>query len=182
MLKTLNYKQRKILWAAIMLTAFYIAYSFSFKQAIGAIVTYKELTKAAHTESFSAGATLQITRKNTFYLSVLKGYKIRRNDSENYIWQSVSGMAISKDVLIGFNPDDKSVHLDTSQLTKKVLIKSFMVKGNFFNITKFLDTLSRSKGIGRLSAVNLSAKKETSPDIKKSDQLNLSFTLLGRTY
>lgn len=181
MLKKIGYRQKRLGFGLLMALVLYLSYIFSFKQTIDAIITNNELRKAGKDEGFSDSALPQIRRKNSFYQEVLKGYRIRKQDSENHIWQSVSGMAVAERVLISFDPEDKGLPVDTGKFTKDLVRKQFLLKGNYFNITRFLDTLSRAKGVGRLSELNLSMKKNQFQDDDRKD-LNLAITLVGRSF
>jgi hypothetical protein len=181
MFKKIAYKQKRLGLALLMVLMVYLSYIFSFKQTINAIATHMELSKAGKNENFSDSALPQIERKNSFYQEVLKGYRIRKQDSENQIWQSVSGMAVAEKVLISFDPDDKSLPADTGNFANNLVRKQFLLKGNYFNITRFLDTLSRARGIGRLSEVNLYMKKSQGQDHEAKD-LNLAITLVGQSF
>lgn len=181
MFKKIGYKQKRLGLGLLMVLMFYLSYIFSFKQTINAIATNIELSKAGMAENFSDSALPQIERKNSFYQDVLKAYRIREQDSENQIWQSVSGMAVAEKVLISFDPDDKSLQADTGKFTDNLIRKQFLLKGNYFNITRFLDTLSRARGVGRLSELNLFIKKSQGQDNEPKD-LNLAITLVGQSF
>jgi hypothetical protein len=159
MLENLSPKTKKIILGLLMLLMVYMAYVLSFKNAISALVLNSQLKEVASGGGEPSAAIAQLEREHGFYLNVLKGYRVKPDDRESRLWQSVSGMAIATGVSIGFSPEEVKVLSDTSAVDSTVVFDSFTFSGDYNNLVKLLDTLSRSKGTGRIASAKLS--KET---------------------
>jgi len=177
MLDKLDYRKKQILLAAFALLLLYIAYQFSFKNAFEAIALNRQLKKEGVATEGQSVSYPQIERKNEFYKSVIKGYKVRKDDRENQLWQSLSGMSIANQVQISFVAE-KAVLADTSAVAKGVVTDQFTFKGRYANLVKLLDTISKSKGIGKIYNLKLQQGK-TNQQQEKSDKLMLVMGLKG---
>lgn len=178
MLAKLDSKQKNLIfWAAVVLLV-YIAYICSFKPTLQAMLLHHQLEKDNSTATFSASSFAQTAHKNQFYQEVMKGYRIKTADYENRIWQSLSGMALSKGVDIGFAPNLLATSADTSAMSKGIITQQFNFKGSYFGLVKLLDTLSRTEGLGKVAELKLSAKTALQPEVKK-DKLYLQVALKG---
>jgi len=162
-----------------MILVVYLAYVFSFEKAIAAFVLNRQLKQAGHPGEEPDAAFPQLERKHAFYQSVLKGYKVRHEDRENRLWQSVSAMAIAKNVEINFSPNIATAEKDTSEIVRGVVAQKFTFRGSYFNIVKLLDTLAKSPGIGKIADAKL-MKKTAKSNEEKSDKLNLELELVGK--
>ncbi|AZI24061.1 hypothetical protein EA772_01395 [Pedobacter sp. G11] len=167
MLQKLESNRKRILLHLLMLTFVYFAYQLSFRQTIAAIRLHRELNDQQQSDAFSPGAISQLRKKAAFYAMVSKGYVVKKGDEDNRIWQAVSGMAVANNVLIGFNVAPLAAQNDTTELVAGINIKHYVLKGKYPNLVSFLDTLSRSKGNGRLSAVTLSIES-----VDRSQRIN----------
>lgn len=166
MWQKLDGKKKNVVFFALLLVVLYIAYIFSFRHSIKAILLSNQLKREQGlVQNFDASFP-QIASKSTFYIQVLKAYEVKRRDRENSLWQAVSGMSIAKDVAITFNPNPQQL-LDSNGVFKQ----QFSFKGNYFNCIELLDSMSKAKGIGRISALKLAATKES------KEQLLLKLTL-----
>ncbi|TCD08611.1 hypothetical protein EZ449_12285 [Pedobacter frigidisoli] len=179
MLDKINLKYKRLLLFLAMFLVTLLAYNLSFKQALSSIVLHQELSGNVVENNFEFSAFPQIVRKDSFYSAVLKGYQVRKEDPDNRLWQAVSGMAISKKVLIGFSPE-LNKEPDTNLLDSGLLIKKFLIKGGYFNMVGFLDTLGQSRGNGKVLRLKLSPPKERNIDAHAS-MLEMSLTLIGKT-
>lgn len=176
MWKNLDYKKKNLVLIGGMLLLLYIAYVFSLKHTITAMQLNSQLKKEQEAAQTEDSTFPQISRKNNFYTNALKSYKVKKEDRENRLWQAVSNMALSQNVKIGFNPSQPLI-ADTIALQQGVVAQQFTFKGNYFNMVKLLDTLSKSKGIGKISELKLSDKKDLDSKDKLGQltlQLNLS--------
>lgn len=153
MLRKLDHKKKRILIYLSMIAFFFLAYQLSFKQTLAAISLHSELANQKPGEPLSNGGISQLRRKAAFYANVLKGYNVKKGDEDNRIWQAVSGMAMAKNVVIGFEAASASSVIDTSMSRPNLVQKHYSIKGEYRNLVAFLDTLGRSQNNGRLSVV-----------------------------
>lgn len=179
MFAKLNLKNKKIVLILLMLAVTYLAYQFSFEKAISAFALNRQLKAAQQPGQEPDAAFPQLERKHAFYQSVLKGYKVRTEDRENRLWQSVSAMAIAKNVEINFSPNIITAEKDTSEIARGIVSQKFIFKGSYFNIVKLLDTLAKSSGIGKIAGAKL-MKKTVNGNEEKTDKLNLELQLVGK--
>jgi hypothetical protein len=180
MWKNLTYtqKNRVLIVAAILLL--YIAYVFAFKNTVNAIQLNKQLQAEQNADHAMDSSFPQLSRKNSFYTNALKAYYVKNNDYENRLWQVLSDLAIEQKVKINFSPKPQA-QTDTTTLQKGLLVQQFAFKGNYFNLVKLLDTLDKSKAIGKISTLKLMRPKDQ--DTKKMNGelgLQLSIVALGK--
>lgn len=166
MWQKLDDKKKNIVFFALLLVILYIAYIFSFRHTIKAILINNQLKHEQDLAQNFDEAFPQVANKSNFYIQVLKAYEVKRKDRENSLWRAVSGMAIAKEVAITFNPNPQQ-SLDSNGLFKQ----QFSFKGNYFNCIQLLDSMSKTMGIGRIAELKLALPKES------KDQLLLKLTL-----
>lgn len=158
-----------------MVLLLYIAYVFSLKHTIAAMQLNSQLKKEQNAAQSEDSTFPQVSRKNAFYINALKSYTVKKEDRENRLWQTVSGMASAQNVQVNFSTNTQSV-TDTVALKQGMVVQQFTFKSSYFNLVKLLDTLSKSSGIGKISEVKLSDKKDLGSK-EKADQLSLQLTL-----
>lgn len=152
----------------------YCAYQLSFRKTIEAIALNSELAAEQVTNGATNGATGQNGVKNDFYNKVLSYYRIKSEDPEAMIWESISSISQTKGVSIGFNPNNKLVP-DSLALKKKILHRDFSFRGSYFGLIALVDSISRTPGIGRVSSLRINVPKETRVD----GELELKLTMMG---
>ncbi|MBB2145775.1 hypothetical protein GM921_09775 [Pedobacter sp. LMG 31464] len=177
MWQKLSDKQRKLVLIVAMLIVAYIAFRCSFVPALKAVQLNRELQQVQGGHKVSGSSFVQLNAEHEFYLRALKGYKVKKEDRENRLWQTVSGMALANDLQISFDPDLK-VPTDTSAVSNGVVAQQFKFKGSYVNLVKLLDTLSKSSGIGKISQVKLSVKIENEVSMA-TNSLTLQVTLVA---
>ncbi len=162
MLEKLNPKTKKIALGLLMLLVLYLAYVLSFEKSISAVVLNTQLKAVGERGGEPPLAIAQLEREHSFYLAVLKGYQVRSEDRESRLWQSVSGMAIVTGTAIGFSPETVSSIPDTVAADSTVIFDSFTFSGGYKNLVRLLDTLSKTKGIGRIASAKLGRETASS--------------------
>lgn len=175
MLSKLTIKQQQWLFYATIVLVIYMAYHFSISHTVDAIKLNHQLTKEQNNAQGFDQSVDQVEKTNAFYQTVLKTFYVKKDDRENRLWQAVSGMALLKKVAINFSPGLQSTN-DTLT-TKNVVEQNFMFKGNYFNLIQLLDTLSKSKGIGKISELELANLAQT--DENKRNELALRLKMVG---
>ncbi len=158
-----------------MVVLLYIAYVFSLKHTFEAIRLNSQLKKEQNAAQSEDSTFPQVSRKNAFYANALKSYQVKKEDRENRLWQAVSGMASAQNVQVNFSTNTQHV-ADTVALQQGMVAQQFTFKGNYFNLVKLLDTLSKSSGVGKIAEMKLSDKKELGAK-EKTGQLTLLLTL-----
>ncbi|MBB6273351.1 hypothetical protein HDF26_003811 [Pedobacter cryoconitis] len=173
----LDFKKKQVLLIVFAVFLLYIAYQFSFKNAFEAMHLNSQLQKDHRSEPGQTVSYPQIERKDQFCAAIIKRYKVRKEDRENYLWQSLSGMAMANHVEISF-AQGNVLPADTSVLSKGTVVNQFSFKGPYVNIVRLLDTVSKSNGIGKISMLKLeSPKKEGKKE--NSNKLTLILGLKG---
>jgi len=167
MMEKISAKTKKIGIYLLMLLIVYLAYVLSFKKAIAALVLNSQLKELSLDNGLPASAFAQLERKHSFYLSVLKGYRVGAEDRESRLWQSVSGTAIASGTSISFSPEENKVLADTSAADSSLFFDSFTFSGEYRSLAHLLDTISRSKGIGRISFAKISKQSSALGDVAK---------------
>jgi hypothetical protein len=169
---SLDIKKKYLVLIGAMIFVFYMCYVFSFRGTLAAINLNKKL-KTELIEVDKLGGDMQIVRKNNYYSTAVKLYKLRKEDWENRLWNTVSGMALANNVSIGFVPNP--VNLSDTLVVNGLAMQQFSFKGNYFNLVKLLDTMSKTSG-ARIADLKLFNTKEEKGD---ADKLNMHITLVA---
>lgn len=177
MWKNLDDQKKNMVLIAVMLLLVYIAYVFSFSPTLKVIQINHQLTREQNATQNFEGTLPQIANQNNYYINALKAYQVKAEDRENKLWQTVSGVAIAKNVSIGFNPNLQQT-TDSVAIKNRLVTQQFNFKGNYFNHIQLLDSLSKTKGIGLISELKLTVPKEKETD-GSAHQLTLQLTLSG---
>ncbi|MDN3588106.1 hypothetical protein QWY86_15590 [Pedobacter aquatilis] len=166
----LDFKRKRAALYLLMAFMAYMAWAFSFKNAISAMLLNRELSGKESKGRQQDSASPFVLRKHEFYLGVVKSYKVKQADVEGHIWQVLSGIAVHHAAEISLEPALEVV-ADTVQ---QVNAYDFVFKGNYAQLVKVLDSTNASPGIGRLSAIELSRSPLAD---EPSDQLRLKLRL-----
>lgn len=170
-------KKRGIMYF-MMVVITYLAWVGSFQKTIAAIWLNRQLTQAKQADAAPDAGFRQLERKHIFYQQVLKGYQVRNQDRENRLWQSVSGLAIFSEVDISYDQGKAMAEPDTLAIMKGTVSDRFRFRGQYQRILSLLDTIEKSKGIGRLSEVSITIPKQDT-GVAPSDQLDVALKLSG---
>jgi hypothetical protein len=176
MWQQLDKKKKNMIFFGAMIIVLYIAYQFSFKHTLQAIVLNRQLQNEGLNNRDLAGSLPQIEYQHTFYLTALKSYQVKKLDRDSRLWQAVSGMTLVNSVAISFNPSP-AFSADTTAIKDSIVSQQFSFKGNYFNLVKLLDTLSKANGIGKITDLKLATKKESQG--KGDGGLTMQLTLVG---
>ncbi|OWK68713.1 hypothetical protein [Pedobacter sp. AJM] len=170
--------KKKVIMYLMMLLVIYLAWVGSFQKTIAAIWLNHQLTQAQQADAEPDAGFRQLARKHTFYQQVLKGYQVRNQDRENRLWQSVSGLAIYSEVDISYDKQKVIAETDTIAIMKGTVSDRFRFRGQYRRLLSLLDTIEKSKGIGRLSEVSITLPKQDT-GVAPSDQLDMALKLSG---
>lgn len=174
MWQKLSGQHKSYLILAVGLLIGYFAYQLSFRRTIDAIVLYGELGVEQIANEETNGAIGQNGVKNDFYNKVLVSYRIKSEDPEGKLWESISAISQAKGVSVGFNPITKLIP-DSLEIKKKIFRRDFSFRGSYFGLIALVDSISRTQGIGKVSSLRISKPKET----KIEGELELKLTMMG---
>lgn len=167
----------KHLVIAGMILAIYISYIFSFKHTFDAISLNKQLSNESSDGELLTVSHPQLENQHRFYLNALKPYHVKKEDWENRLWQSLSGIAVNKGVNISFVPSVQGA-IDTIAIQKGMIAQQFTLKGQYFNIIKLLDSVAKTSKIGRIAEFTLIAENEKGTEAP-STQLTMRFSVVA---
>lgn len=150
--------ERKTLGLSIALLL-YISYQLSIKKTFEAITLnwqmQKEIDRAGTGEQTTA---MLLEHKNMAYQQLLKAYRVKKEDREQRMWQTISGLAMYNSVEISFTPQlNKTDTVSTDHIAKT----DFSFKGKYPALIKLLDTLHRTPQIGKIATVKIATQKNT---------------------
>lgn len=156
----LDDKKQKIVAIVAAVLVLYVAYVFSFKHAVEAYSLNKSLKKEASLQMEDA-AYPHLNKKYNFYQKVLTDYRVKKEEMDTKVWQSVSDMAVSQQVKISYNPMPQVA--DTASNPTAIHQQQFIFRGSYFNMVKLLDTLSKSEGLGKIAQLTITSPKNEGP-------------------
>lgn len=172
----LTFTHKKALSFFVFFILLCIAYQLSISKAIATIKLNRQLNNEELEIQNVGTAYPQAESKHSFYNKALKLYHVKAEDRENRLWQTVSGIALTKAVKISFDP--VSAPSDTSASTHRIFMHEFNFKGDYFKCVSLLDSLSKTRDIGVISSVKLIKPKESD---QAQAQLLLKLTLAMQT-
>lgn len=169
---SLDIKKKYLVLIGAMIFVLYVCFVFSFRATLAAINLNRKL-KSEHIEVEKLGGDIQIVRKHNYYSTAVRGYKLKKEDWENRLWNTVSGMALANNVSIGFVPNP--VNVTDTLVLNGLAMQQFSFKGNYFNLVKLLDTMSKTSG-ARIADLKLLNSKDEKAD---ADKLSMHITLVA---
>lgn len=176
----LNEQQKNWSFVVAIIIIFMIAYHFSFRHAIAAYRLNHKLKKEQVDMQGEDSAFLQVNKKYHYYAEVVKSYQVKKEDRDNRLWQVISSMAVSKNVKINYTPQTSEL-IDTAGVAKEISTQQFTFKGDYFNLVKLLDTLSKSAQIGHIGKLYLYQPKTGTTENKNKDlTLQLDLKMLDK--
>lgn len=154
--------ERKTLWLFVVLLL-YISYQLSIKKTIEAITLnwqmQQEIDRAGTGEQSTA---MILEHKNIAYQQLLKAYRVKKEDREQRMWQTISELAMYNGVQISFTPQlNKTDTISTDHIVKT----DFSFKGKYPALIKLLDTLHRTPQIGKIASVKMVTQKNTEAEL-----------------
>lgn len=174
MWQKLNQQQRNFMYIAAAVLVCYLAYQLSFRNTIMAISLYHQLGIEQRSVEAVDGSFAQVRDKDNFYSKVVGAYYMRSDDLAGRLWESVSGVSVAKGVGIGFNPNSQLI-ADSLETKNKLFRQEYSFKGNYANLVNLVDSISKTQGIGKISALRIFVPKE----VKVEGELQLKLSLAG---
>lgn len=108
---------------------------------------------------------------------ILKSYKIDEEWNDK-LWMQSSAIAARQNVSVDFTLDRPSAEVDSTSVGKSQALYFY---GGFIQLVKLVDTLERTRAIGKISALQVKAPKaDLVGDRGKKCVLRLDFRGIGR--
>lgn len=135
-----------------LLLCWFLAFNKTF-EAIQLNWKLKEDSEKGNDISFNP---VHVQQKLAALNGILKSYQVSEQWNDE-LWLQSSAVAARQNVLVDFTLDKPSDEVDSIAVGKSQLLYFY---GGFIQLVKLVDTLERTRTIGKISALQLKAPKE----------------------
>lgn len=154
-----------------------LCWYFAFSNTFEAIKLHSELKgQSAVAEDLSFNP-VHTEKKLAALKDILKSYRINPSDWSNELWMKSSAMAMKQQVGIDYTRSKPVVEKDTTAVGA---FETLYCYGHYIQLVKLIDTLERTSGIGKVSAIQIKAPKEETTG-NRAGQAILRMELRGIT-
>jgi len=172
MLPKLSYIQKNKLLLPSLGIGLLLSWFLAFSKTFDAIILHRKLNAEAVQENDVSFNPVYVQRKQAALDRILKGYQVGEEWSD-LLWMRGSEIAAKQNVGIEYTAAKPLAERDSTSVG---LVQSLQFYGNFVQLVKLIDTLERSFGIGKISAMQIKApKQDFSSDSARKNMLRLDF-------
>lgn len=133
-----------------------LCWYFAFSRTFEAVKLHEQLQGEAEASSDISYHPAHTQKKLDALRSILKSYKVSPENWSNELWMKASAMAIKQQTGIDYNVTRPTAEMDTTTIGSTETIYCY---GHYINLVKLIDTLERSQGIGKISALQIKSPK-----------------------
>ncbi|WP_342333041.1 hypothetical protein [Pedobacter sp. FW305-3-2-15-E-R2A2] len=179
MLPKLSYIQKNKLLLPSLGIGLLLSWFLAFSKTFDAITLHRKLNAESVQENDISFNPVYVQRKQAALDRILKGYQVGEEWSD-LLWMRGSEIAAKQNVGIEYTAGKTVAESDSTSVG---LVQSLQFYGNFVQLVKLIDTLERSSGIGKISAMQIKAPKQDLLDEQVGENmLKLDFKGLRDTY
>jgi hypothetical protein len=158
MFKRLSYATKNKLLIAGAILLLLLSWLFAFTKTYHAITLNKKLKQVAVEKNNLAYNPEYLKKKLTAINNILDKYSVDSTEWKNEFWLNISSLASKQSLDVIYQPENNLTITDSASNKLK---QSIQFRGNYHNLIRLLDTLEKSKGLGRIvSARFVKEKKE----------------------
>lgn len=154
----LSYTQKNKLLIPLVVLGLILAWTLAFSNTFNAILLHRTLLKESSEASDLSFNPKYLLRKQDALNNILKGYKVDK-DWVDRLWMRSSVLAANGNVGLDYTLAKSLAETDS---TRTGTVQSLYFYGNYIQLIKLMDTLEKSSGIGKISAIQVKAPK---PDL-----------------
>lgn len=172
MLPKLNYIQKNKLLLPLLGVGLLLSWYLAFSKTFDVVMIHRKLNVDSARENDVSFNPAYVQRKQAALDRILKEYQVREDWSE-LLWMRGSEIAAKQNVGIEYTAEKPLAESDSTTIGK---VQSLHFYGSFVQLVKLIDTLEKSSGIGKISAMRITApKQEALNDDAKRNMLRLDF-------
>jgi|GEM_PF-451954 len=150
-------KKNKLLLPAFV-AGLLLCWFLAFSKTFDAVKLNQKLRGDAEKESDISFNPTHVQEKLAALNLLLKSYKVS-DDWNDQLWMQSSAIAARQNVGVDFTLDKPTEDVDTATVGKSQKAQSLYFYGGFIQLIKLVDTLERTRGIGKISALQIKAPK-----------------------
>lgn len=143
----------------LTIVGFIMAWILAFSNTFHAFLLNRTLAEASTVSADLSFNPKYLLRKQVALNHILKGYEVDKDWSDQ-LWLRCSALASSQNVGLDYTLTKPMNEMDS---TKVGIVQSLYFYGNYRQLLKLMDTLEKSPGIGKISAIQVKAPK---PDLQ----------------
>ncbi|RQO69374.1 hypothetical protein DBR43_14910 [Pedobacter sp. KBW06] len=173
----LNYIQKNKLLLPLVGIGLLLSWFLAFSKTFDAILLHRKLNVDTVQENDISFNPVYVQRKQAALDRILKGYQVGE-DWSDLLWMRGSEIAAKHRVGIEYTAANTSSESDSTTVGR---LQSLKFYGNFVQLVKLIDTLEKTSGIGKISAMQIKApKQDLLNDSARKNMLSLDFKGLDR--
>jgi len=157
----LSYSVKNKLLLPAVIVLLLLSWNLAFKKTYDAIVLNRQLNKASTEASDLSDNPDFLKRKAEVLTLVLNRYKVDSSDWNNEFWLNVSSAAVNRGLEVIYRPEKNALKTDSVQTG---LNQSIQFRGEFKGLVQLLDTLEKSKGLGKIVSIRFEKEKRDFSD------------------
>ena len=156
MVPKLSYIQKNKLLLPLLGIGLLLSWFLAFSKTFDAIMLHRKLNAASAQENDISFNPVYVQRKQAALDRILKEYQVGEEWSD-LLWMRGSEIAAKQNVGIEYTATKVSLESDSTMVGR---VQSLKFYGDFLQLVKLIDTLERSSGIGKISALQIKAPKQ----------------------
>lgn len=155
MIPKLSYIQKNKLLLPLLAVGLLLSWFLAFNKTFDAIALHNKLKTESAQENDLSFNPVYAQRKQAALDRILKGYQVGL-EWNDLLWMKGSEIAAKQQVGIEYTATKVSSEADSTDVG---MVQSLQFYGNFIQLVKLIDTLEKSPGIGKISALQIKAPK-----------------------
>lgn len=154
-----------------------LCWFLAFNKTFDAIMLNRKLKEDAEKVNDISFNPAYVQKKITALNEILKSYKVGE-DWNDKLWMQSSAFAAKQNLSVDFTLEKQSAEVDSSMVNET---QSLYFYGDFLQLVKLVDTLERTRDIGKISGLLVKAPKtERVGDRSRKCVLRLNFKGIGK--
>ena len=157
MLKRMSYSRKNKLLLPVAALGMALCWFFAISRTFEAVKLHAELQREVETGNDISYNGAHTQKKLEALRGILKSYKVHGENWSNELWMRASAIAMKGQVGIDYTMTRPEAEIDTTRIGSTETLYCY---GRYLQLVKLVDTLERSKGIGKISALQIKSPKE----------------------
>lgn len=155
MLDILDPVKKNKLLLPLFVVGLLLCWLLAFSKTYDAVKLHHKLKEESERGNDISFNPAHLQQKLTALNLILKGYKVNEQWHDQ-LWMQASAIAAKQNVGVDFTLDKLSVGADSTLVGKS---QSLYYYGGYIQLVKLVDTLERTSGIGKISALQVKAPR-----------------------
>jgi hypothetical protein len=149
-----SYKNKLLIFGMILLLL--LSWNLALKKTYEAILLNRQLSKANQEANNLSSNPEYLKRKAVALTHILNRYQVDSSEWKNGFWLNVSAVVANRGLEVIYQPEKNSLVRDSASTELK---QSIQFRGEFKGLVQLLDSMERSKGLGKIVSARFEKEK-----------------------